>query len=94
METSTDVDSLQKSREILHFNKTEEEFKAMMTGIPEGMLKVTVKWRTTIETCFLYLYLIFSIKNELSLIVENTRGEHLNTLERLQHFTSFTIYSS
>jgi hypothetical protein len=43
METSTDVDSLQKSREILHFNKTEEEFKAMMTGIPEGMLKVTVK---------------------------------------------------
>ena len=43
METSTDVDSLQKSREILHFNKTEEEFKAMMTDIPEGMLKVTVK---------------------------------------------------
>ena len=50
----------------------------MMTDIPEGMLKVTVKWRTTIETCFLYLYLIFSIKNELSLIVENPRGEHLN----------------
>ena len=43
METSTDVDSLQKSREILHFNKTEEEFKTMMTDIPEGMLKVTVK---------------------------------------------------
>jgi hypothetical protein len=40
METSTDVDSLQKSREILHFNKTEEEFKAMMTDIPEGMLKL------------------------------------------------------
>ncbi|CAC5385173.1 ESP1 [Mytilus coruscus] len=32
---SAEVNNLQKSREILHFNKTEEEFKTMMTQIPE-----------------------------------------------------------
>ncbi|XP_076092689.1 uncharacterized protein LOC143064061 [Mytilus galloprovincialis] len=32
---SAEVNNLQKSQEILHFNKTEEEFKTMMTQIPE-----------------------------------------------------------